>query len=133
MVDLNTSKTVEQQTRGYKVAEYVTREEMACQHCGQEKWDYEFMEWLDSVREEFGKPMRVTSGYRCPQHPIEARKSKPGAHATGRAVDIAVSGADAIKLIEIASRHGCTRIGVNQNVFVHLDRDFSKAHALWTY
>jgi uncharacterized protein YcbK (DUF882 family) len=112
---------------------YFTSDEMKCQHCGAENWDQEFMEWLDVVRHAYGKPMVVTSGYRCPEHPIEKKKSKPGAHSTGRAVDIKVGGADAIKLIEIASSMGCKRIGVNQNVFVHLDRDDSKPSALWTY
>ena len=30
----------------------------------------------------------MNSAYLCPQHPIEARKPKPGFHARGRAADL---------------------------------------------
>ncbi|KZX61306.1 peptidase M15A [Alcanivorax sp. HI0033] len=82
------------------------------------------MEKLQALRTEYGKPMTVTSGYRHPTHPIEARKASPGAHASGRAADIAVQGGDALKLIELALKHGFTGIGVNQKGdgrFIHLD------------
>jgi zinc D-Ala-D-Ala carboxypeptidase len=52
----------------------------------------EFMAKLQKLRETYGAPMKVTSGYRCPQHPIEAKKARPGAHASGQAVDIGVQG-----------------------------------------
>jgi len=114
-------------------SKYFTEDEMKCQHCGDIVWDEEFMQWLDIVRYECGFPFVVTSGYRCPEHPIEKRKKRPGSHSTGRAVDISASGPEAIKIIEVASKHGCVRIGVNQNTFIHLDRDKSKRPALWTY
>lgn len=115
------------------MSRYFTREEMKCQHCGKENWDQQFMDWLDTVRHECGFPFIITSGYRCPDHPIEKKKSTPGAHTTGRAVDISAQGAEAIKIIEVASRLGCVRIGVNPRVFIHLDDDDSKPPALWTY
>ena len=83
-----------------------------------------FMEKLQALRTEYGKPMTVTSGYRHPTHPAEAHKDTPGAHASGRAADIAVQGGDALKVIELALKHGFTGIGVNQKGnkrFIHLD------------
>ena len=68
--------------------------------------------------------MRVTSGYRCPQHPIEAKKAAPGAHASGCAVDIGVEGQDAHRLLKLAFAAGFTGIGVQQKGsgrFIHLD------------
>ena len=112
---------------------YFTEIEMSCQHCGKSKWDQEFMDWLDVVRHECGFPFIINSGYRCPKHPIERAKSKPGSHTTGRAVDISAQGKEAIKIIEVASSLGCERVGVNQRVFIHLDRDESRKPALWTY
>ena len=113
---------------------YFSEKEMACQHCGEVNWQQDFMEWLDEVREECGFPFVVTSGYRCPDHPIEAKKSSgPGSHSTGRAVDIAIAGPKAIKVIEVASRHGCKRVGVNANIFIHLDDDPNRNPAIWTY
>ena len=95
---------------------------------------------LQDLRDSFGKPMRVTSGYRCPDHPIEARKDKVGAHAHGRAVDIAVRGPDAYALIMLAMRQGWQGIGVQQKGdvrFIHLDDLTAKEGwprpTIWSY
>jgi uncharacterized protein YcbK (DUF882 family) len=117
--------------------EYFTKKEMECQHCGKSKWDQEFIDWLTLVRIEADFPFPITSGYRCSEHPLEARKSIPtsGAHTTGRAVDIGVRGAKALRVVEIALKHGCVRVGVNQkgrNRFVHLDLA-DKPSSLWSY
>lgn len=107
-------------------SKYFTSEEMACKcGCGQEKMNPEFMARLTDLREFFGKPMAVTSGYRCPEHPIEARKSKLGAHTYGQAVDIAVQGTAGYEFVKAVMEHGeIKRVGVQQkgkNRFVHLD------------
>lgn len=99
--------------------------DMTCKETGEVKYDPSFMDRLQTLREQFGKPMSISSGYRSPKHPIEARKAKPGAHASGRAVDVRVSGADALRLVELALGLGFTGIGVSQKagkpVFIHLD------------
>lgn len=98
--------------------------ELDCSHTGDNKMKPDFMERLQAIRTDYGKAMVITSGYRSPEHPIEARKPEPGAHASGRAADIAVSGGDALRVIELALKHGMTGIGVNQKGngrFVHLD------------
>jgi len=103
---------------------YFTADELKCQHCGEEGIDGYFMAKIDNLREELGFPFPVTSGYRCPDHPIEARKKAPGAHTTGQAVDIGVSGNEAYMLIEAAIRDNFTGIGINQkgdSRFIHLD------------
>ena len=99
-------------------------EEFNCSHCGENKMTPEFMGKLQSLRNAYGKPMRVTSGYRCPKHPIEAKKAAPGAHASGCACDIGVEGADAHRLLKFAMILGFTGIGVQQKGtgrFIHLD------------
>ena len=99
-----------------------------------------FMERLTSLRVDFDQPMVVTSAYRCPNHPIEARKASPGAHASGHAVDIGVRGKDAYKLLNLAFSHGFTGIGVNQmgdSRFIHLDdlteEDGKYRSTVWSY
>lgn len=95
------------------------------------------MELMDSIRAMAGFPFVVTSGYRCPDHPIEAKKSAPGAHTTGKAIDIAVKGHRALRLIELAQQAGIQRIGVNQKGngrFIHLDVcDDRPSPAIWSY
>ena len=103
---------------------YFTEAELKCKHTGICKMDSNFMEILEKIREEVGIPFIITSAYRDPTHPIEARKSQPGAHASGRAVDILIRGADALKCIEVALQHGITGLGVKQHGdsrFIHLD------------
>jgi zinc D-Ala-D-Ala carboxypeptidase len=109
--------------------------EFRCSHCGKVAMRPDFMARLQALRAAFGKPMKVTSGYRCPAHPIEAKKAAPGAHATGSAADIAVQGSDAHALLKLAFAAGFTGIGVQQKGggrFIHLDtRETSPA--LWSY
>ena len=81
------------------------------------------MAGLQQIRRAKG-PLVVSSGYRCPEHPVEAGKEKPGAHTFGIAVDLAVQGAKALSIIKLALEYGMTGIGVAQQGggrFIHLD------------
>ena len=98
--------------------------EFDCSHCGKNEMQADFLQKLQALRSVYGRPMRVTSGYRCPEHPIEAKKAKPGAHASGCACDIGIDGADAHRLLKLAFAAGFTGIGVQQKGsgrFIHLD------------
>lgn len=114
---------------------FFSRAEMACKHTGKCEMDHAFMVRLELLRERFGKPMIVRSGYRDPSHPEEAKKAEPGTHARGIAVDIAVRGADAVRLLELALSLGFRGIGVQQKGegvrFLHLDTRVEPA--LWSY
>lgn len=83
-----------------------------------------------------GFPLTVNSGYRDPAHPVEAKKEKPGAHAQGRAVDLAwpAGGAAKRKLIETAFDMGFAGIGI-EGRFLHLDNgnDNAPRPSFWTY
>lgn len=106
-------------------APYFTESEFRCKHTDLCNVDKQFLDRLLALRLEYGKPMRITSGYRDARHPIEARKTKPGAHATGKACDVACTPQDAFRLISLAIKHGFTGIGVSQRAdqprFIHLD------------
>lgn len=82
------------------------------------------MEHVQAIREYFDRPMFITSAYRCDKHPIEAKKSKPGMHNTGLAIDIAVgNGAEAAAIIAYAIKHLAV-VGFaygGKHGFVHLD------------
>lgn len=99
--------------------------EFRCKHSGKCEMHPEFMARLQKLRDLYGKPMVITSGYRDKTHPIEARKpGSGGAHTTGRACDVAVRGADAIRIVQLAIQLGFTGIGVQQkgaSRFIHLD------------
>ena len=119
---------------------YFTSEEMQCSHTGLEKMDARFMEMLTELRVAYAKPLRVTSAYRDATHPIEAKKAKPGAHATGKAADIAVERGEAYEVLKLALDIGFTGIGVAQKGsgrFLHLDicepEDGMIRPTVWSY
>ena len=56
-------------------------------------------ECLDPIREAFGGPIMVTSGYRCPQLNAACGGSPTSAHKLGQAADIDTS--DNIKLWDV--------------------------------
>jgi zinc D-Ala-D-Ala carboxypeptidase len=101
------------------------------------KMDSNLLEKLDNLREVYGYPIKLTSTYRSPDHPIEAKKSKPGEHAYGAAVDIACVGGEAtFKLVKAAIEVGFTRIGISRkNNFVHVGIGYEGAPpiTIWTY
>ena len=102
-----------------------------------EMMDEKLLAMLDNLRQAFGYPIKLTSTYRSPDHPIEARKSKPGEHAYGAAVDIACVGGEATyKLVKAAIEVGFTRIGISRkNNFVHVGIGYDGAPpiTIWTY
>lgn len=123
-----------------KYAPYFSESEFKCRHTGKCLMEPEFMDRLFHLRLTFGKPMIISSGYRDKTHPVEARKSTSGSHTTGRACDIAIQGADAVRLVQLAIQLGFTGIGVQQKGagrFIHLD-DCTVEHKLvrptiWSY
>ena len=112
-------------------------EEFDCSHCGKNEMRPEFMGKLQAFRMQYGKPMRITSGYRCPEHPLEAKKSKPGAHASGLACDVGVDGQEAYDILKLAFQLGFKGIGVNQKGtgrFIHLDMlEEAPRPNVWSY
>lgn len=102
-----------------------------------EKMNPKLLEKLDQLREAYGYPIKLTSTYRSPDHPIEAKKSKPGEHAYGAAVDIACIGGEAtFKLVKAAIEVGFTRIGISRkNNFVHvgIGHEGAPPITIWTY
>ncbi|CAI8227342.1 Uncharacterised protein [marine metagenome] len=119
---------------------YFTEDELKCSHSGKCLMDPGFMSTLEAIRIKCDFPFTITSAYRDPTHPIEAKKAKPGTHASGRAVDIAVRGDKALKLIEVAFEFGITGLGVQQKGggrFIHLDNlstedGFARPN-IWSY
>lgn len=118
---------------------YFTEKELACSCCGTNHFDDEFLALLNKMREQCGFPFPVSSGYRCPNHPIEAKKKSPGAHTTGQAVDILAYGARAQELVRCALNNNIKRIGIAQKGdiktrFIHLDvAQGLPSPAFWSY
>jgi uncharacterized protein YcbK (DUF882 family) len=97
------------------------RSEFICRHTGQDGMTHEFMQVLQAIRSDFGRPMQITSGYRHWTHPVEARKGHTtGEHTRGTCADIACTDSrQRYELITLALKHGVSRIGIART-FVHL-------------
>ena len=102
-----------------------------------EMMDEKLLSMLDKMREIYGYPIKITSSYRSPEHPIEAAKEKPGEHAYGAAVDIVSdSGGKTFRLVKAAIEVGFTRIGISRKKgFIHLGIGYPDApeKTIWTY
>ena len=108
--------------------------EFRCRHCGRQEMRPEFMGKLQALRSAYGKPLYITSGFRCRDHPVEKAKSSPGMHATGLAADIGVQGAEAVTVLRLALGIGFTGVGVqqkNEKRFLHLDT--RALPTIWSY
>ncbi len=112
-----------------------TAKEFDCRHCGRNDMQAKFMDRLQELRTQYQKPMRITSGYRCTEHPIEAKKSAPGPHTTGLACDVAVEGAEAHRLLGLVMAMEFQGVGVQQKGsgrFLHIDL-VAGLGRLWSY
>ena len=109
--------------------QFFSKEELQCR-CGKYcdyacPMDADFIQRLDDLRERYGKSLRVTSGYRCPEHNSNVSSTgASGPHTTGKAIDFGVSRGDAHAILEIAMGMNFSGIGIAQKGsgrFIHLD------------
>lgn len=86
------------------------------------------VEYLQKIREHFGKPITITSGYRCVKH--NSSPTVGGAtgsrHTKGDAADIVVSGVIPAEVAKYAESIGIKGIGLYSN-FVHIDTRTTKS------
>jgi uncharacterized protein YcbK (DUF882 family) len=94
----------------------------------------ELLHLLEQIRSEYGRPLVVTSGCRCPTYNEAVGGVKSSAHMRGKAADISVSGgANRRKLVDLAVMNFASGIGVAKT-FVHLDVDHDLPRpSLWSY
>ena len=64
-----------------------TREKFDCKETGENDMQPEALELFQRVRDMYGKPMIVLSGFRSVRHSEEINKENPGSHAQGMAGD----------------------------------------------
>ena len=73
---------------------YFKEKELCCKCCGQlppfarENIEALVENVLDPLRERYGKPIVVNSGYRCPKHNKEVGGAPRSQHMAGEATDI---------------------------------------------
>ena len=104
----------------------ISFQEWACSYSGKCLVDEIFLDKVQRVRNQYGRPLIITSGYRSEEHPVEAKKDSRGAHTFGRALDIKVHGHNAWELLDIVMEEIFLGVGISKrgdvnSRFIHLD------------
>ena len=94
----------------------------------------EILSMLDAARKIYGKPMRITSGFRTKTHNKKVGGVESSSHLKGLAVDIACSESrNRFDMIRALLEVGFKRLGV-AGTFIHVDIDKDKSqNVIWTY
>jgi len=113
---------------------YFKAEEFACRHCEKVKIESRLIELLDALREHMGKPIVITSAYRCHVHNRRIGGVPNSAHVRGYAVDVKCTNSlDRQKMLEFLLSRGVERIGIHP-AFIHFDLDPNKpSPRVWLY
>jgi uncharacterized protein YcbK (DUF882 family) len=85
------------------------------------KLDFRLLELLQKLRDQWGKPVKINSGYRTPKHNERVGGTGGSLHLEGKAVDIDTAGlVESKALARLAQKVGFKGIGVYQG-WVHVD------------
>lgn len=90
---------------------------------------------LDALRGLMAKPLRITSGYRTPEHNAAVGGAPHSGHVSGEAVDISTLGwteRERIDLILYSRKLGFVGIGIG-STFIHIDMKSRAGSASWHY
>lgn len=91
--------------------------------------DDQLVTYIQKIRDRFGKPITITSGYRCAIHNRNVGGATGSRHAKGHAADIVVHGVAPAEVAKYAESIGIKGIGLYETAkdgnFVHIDtRDY---------
>jgi hypothetical protein len=98
--------------------------------------DREFVARLDLLRDRWGKPIPINSGFRTMVHNALVGGKPNSAHLRGKAADCEMSGlTECIRFALQAAYLGFRRIGIDKKGrFVHIDSDDAlPQQAVWFY
>ena len=107
-----------------KLSEHFDESEFACPHCGVAKVDPRLVDALEVLRTLAGAPVRINSGYRCPDHNKAVGGAPKSQHAEGTAADIRIAGKGVLESFELALMVKDFReggIGLYDTGFLHVD------------
>ena len=119
-----------------------SNKELACSCCGKNEFNKETLVALQRLRDSIGKPISLSSAYRCPTHNDKVSSTgKEGPHTTGKAIDILCNGKFAHELLGFAMIRsntwkgiGISQKGKHKSRFIHLDTiDSDNRPWVWSY
>jgi len=116
----------------FMLTEHFSENELCCRcGCGQCQMNYRLLYILEKIRKEYGKPMHITSGYRCRAHNIAVKGTVNSKHMDGMAVDVACDDSkNRYELVSLALILGIKGIGIDRS-FIHMD--IRSDARMWVY
>ena len=105
----------------FQLTEHFNLREFECRCCHCVRLSPVLVRRLEAVREQWGKPMIITSGYRCPSHNREVGGAPRSFHMVGQAADVMVPLSEQPAVEAFARRGGFTQIiPYGRRNFIHL-------------
>lgn len=99
--------------------------------CSSTLVDDKLVTYLQQIREHFGKPVNISSGYRCATHNKNIGGATNSRHSKGQAADIYISGVAPAEIAKYAESIGVLGIGLyetnSDGFFVHVDTRETKS------
>lgn len=99
--------------------------------CSKTLIDEKLVEYLQKIRDHFGKPIIISSGYRCERHNRSVGGATASKHKQGMAADIMVTDVKPAEVAKYAESIGILGIGLYETnkdgFFVHIDTRTSKS------
>jgi uncharacterized protein YcbK (DUF882 family) len=112
------------------LSEHFSSSEFACPDCGKASVTGELIVALEELRAAAKLPIRILSGYRCPEHNASADGASHSQHMLGKAADVRILGLDLQHAYDVAKKVPAFYfggIGVYDGNFLHVDVRDGKA------
>ena len=115
--------SAEKLSANFRVSEFACKG-VGC--CSTSKVDEQLVAYLQQIREHFGKPVTVSSAYRCATHNKSVGGAAGSYHLYGQAADIIVKDTSPADVAKYAESIGVKGIGLYET-FVHIDTRDNKS------
>lgn len=113
-------------------ANFTLREMQSHDLANEVKVDSKLVDYLQQIRDHFGKSVRISSGYRTPAHNKAVGGMSNSYHTKGMAADIIISGVSPKRIAQYAEAIGMLGVGRYDNKkFTHIDTRAAKV--FWHY
>jgi len=83
------------------LANHLALDEIACPCCGRGALNIDMLMAWERLRAWHGRPIHVTSGYRCPRHNTRVHGAHDSQHLIGTALDVRLDSDDPDMLITL--------------------------------
>ena len=120
--------------RSDKIAKNFQYKEFDCHGqgcCSTTIIDEKLVEYVQQIRDHFGKPVTITSSYRCEVHNRRVGGATKSYHMRGQAADVVVQGVSSREVAKYAESIGILGIGLyetsDDGYFTHIDTRTTKS------